>query len=86
MLSALPIDMIERAMVQDREGILIVAKASGLAWSTVKAILLLCADKGGISPQALEQCRELFNKLKRATAQQVIAFQQKRRTSQLPDD
>src|SRR5450759_398053 len=58
MLTALPIDMIERAMVQDREGVLIVAKASGLAWSTVKAILLLCADKGGMSAQALEQCRE----------------------------
>ena len=85
-LAGLPIDMIERAMVQDREGVLIVAKASGLAWSTVKAILLLCADKGGISPQALEQCRELFNKLKRETAQQVIAFQQKRRATPLPGD
>ena len=85
-LAGLPIDMIERAMVQDREGVLIVAKASGLAWSTVKAILLLCADKGGISPRALEQCRELFNKLKRETAQQVIAFQQKRRASPLPGD
>ena len=86
MLSALPIDMIERAMVQDREEtILIVAKASGLAWATVKAVLLLCADKGGMSAQALEQCRMIFNKLKRETAQQVIEFQQKRRASPLPD-
>jgi len=86
LLASLPIDVIERAMVQDREGVLIVARASGLAWSTVKAILLLCADKGGISPQTLEQCRELFNKLKRETAQQVIAFQQNRRASALPGD
>jgi uncharacterized protein (DUF2336 family) len=87
MLSALPIDMIERAMVQDREeAVLIIAKASGLAWATVKAVLLLCADKGGMSAQALEQCRTVFNKLKRETAQQVIAFQQKRRASPLPGD
>jgi uncharacterized protein (DUF2336 family) len=83
MLSALPVDVIERAMVQDREEtILIVAKASGLSWPTVKAVLLLCADKGGMSPYALEQCRTVFNKLKRETAQQVIAFQQKRQASQ----
>ena len=83
-LAGLPIDMIERAMVQDREGVLIVAKASGLNWSTVKAILLLCADKGGMSPQAIEQCRELFDKLKRETARQVIAFQQKRPARPVP--
>ena len=51
-----------------------------------RSILLLCADKGGMSPQAIEQCRELFNKLKRETARQVIAFQQKRRASPLPGD
>ncbi len=82
LLTGLPIDVIERAMVQDREGVLIVAKASGLSWSTVKAVLLLCADKGGLSPQHLEQCRMLFHKLKRETAQQVIAFQQKRQAGQ----
>jgi len=82
MLSALPIDVIERAMVQDREEtILIVAKARGLSWATVKAVLLLCADKGGMSAHALEQCRTVFNKLKRETAQQVVAFQQKRQAS-----
>jgi uncharacterized protein (DUF2336 family) len=83
LLSGLPIDVIERAMVQDREEtILIVGKASGLSWPTVKAVLLLCADKGGMSAQALEQCRTVFNKLKRETAQQVVAFQQKRQAGQ----
>lgn len=83
-LTALPVDVIERAMVQDREEtILIVAKASGLVWPTVKAVLLLCAGKGGMSAHALEQCRAVFNKLKRETAQQVIAFQQKRQASRL---
>jgi hypothetical protein len=62
--------------------VLIVAKASGLSWPTVKAVLHLCAGKGGISPQALEQCRELFNKLKPETAREVISFQRKRHAGQ----
>lgn len=81
-LADLPIDVIERSMVQDREGILIVAKASGLTWPTVKAILLLCAGKGGIPSQTLEQYRELFKKFRRETALQVIAFQRKRQADQ----
>ena len=82
-LCALPIDVIERAMVQDREEtILIVAKANGLAWPTVKAVLRLCAGKRGVSAQALEQSLAVFNKLKRETAQQVIEFQRKRQATQ----
>src|SRR5665647_3053757 len=82
-LCELPIDIIERAMVQDREEtILIVAKAGGLSWPTVKAVLRLCAGKRGMSAQALEQNMTVFNKLKRETAQQVIEFQRKRRTAQ----
>lgn len=78
-LSALPIDVIERAMVQDREEtILIVVKAIGMSWPTAKAVLLLCAGKRGFSPNALEQRRAVFNRLNRATAQQVVEFQRKR--------
>lgn len=79
-LCALPIDAVERAMVQERpETILIIAKAIGLSWLTAKAILLLRAGKRGMSPHALEQCMADFARLKRETAQQVIAFQLKRR-------
>ena len=81
-LTELPLDIVERAMVQDREGMLIVAKASGLSWPTVKAVLQLCAEKGGLSPQVIEQNHTLFNKLKRETAQQVIAFQRKRQSGE----
>lgn len=78
-LCALPINIIERAMVQDREEtILIVVKAAGLSWPTAKAVLLLCAGKRGISRQGLEQCLAVFNRLKRETAQQVVEFQRRR--------
>jgi uncharacterized protein (DUF2336 family) len=78
-LCALSIDVIERAMVQDREEtILIVMKAIELSWPTAKAVLLLCAGQHGLSPNALEQRRAVFNRLNRTTAQQVVEFQRKR--------
>jgi uncharacterized protein (DUF2336 family) len=80
MMCALPIDVIERVMVQDlEETILIVAKAIGLSWSTVKAVLRLCAGKGGVSEQALGRSLAVFSKLKQETAQQVVEFQRKKR-------
>jgi uncharacterized protein (DUF2336 family) len=77
-LCALPIDVIERVMVQDRaDTILIVAKAGGLSWPTAKSLLALCAGKTPISPYALGQQYAVFNRIKRSTAQQIIAFLRK---------
>ena len=81
-LSALPIDVVERVLVQDRvETILIVAKAIELSWPTVRSLLLLRAGKGGLSPQALEQHMASFMRLKRATALQAIEFLRKRQAA-----
>lgn len=75
----LPIEMVERAMVLDREEtILIVAKAIGLSWQTTKAVLLMCAGKGGLAADTMERCRTVYNNLKRETALQVIKFQRSR--------
>ena len=74
--------IIERAMVQDREEtILIVVKAIGFSWATAKAVLLLCADKRGISTHTLDQCLTVFNKLKPETAKLVLEFQRKRQVA-----
>jgi uncharacterized protein (DUF2336 family) len=81
-LSALPIDVVERVLVQDRmETILIVAKAMDVSWQTVRSLLLLRAGKGGLSPQALEQHMASFMRLKRATALQAIEFLRKRQAA-----
>ena len=80
LLGALPIEVVERAMVRDRlEAVLIIAKAIGLSWPTAKAVLLLCTGRQGLSASALEESRTTFNKLKRETAIKVIEFQQRRR-------
>jgi uncharacterized protein (DUF2336 family) len=80
LLSNLPIDLVERAMVMDREEtILIVTKAIGLSWLAAKAVLNLCAGKGGLAPDTLEKCRTTYNNMKRETALQVVKFQRERR-------
>ena len=84
-LSDLPIEMIERAMVQEDAGTtLIVTKAIGFSWTTAKAVLLLRAGKRGIAPHALEQYMANFTRLKRETARQVLKFQRSRRMAAPP--
>ena len=84
-LCDLPIEAIERAMVQEDVGTtLIVTKAIGFSWSTAKAILLLRAGKRGIAPHELEQYSADFARLKRETAQQVINFQRNRQMAAPP--
>jgi len=81
-LSDLPIDVVERMLVQDRaETILIVAKVMVLPWPTVRALLLLRAGKGGLSTQVLEQLMTSYMRLKRATALQAIEFLRKRQAA-----
>jgi uncharacterized protein (DUF2336 family) len=75
----LSIDAVEAAMVQDRtETIMIVGRAIGLSWLTMKAVLVLRAGKRGMSKQTLEEYMVSFGHLKRETAQLVIEFQRKR--------
>ncbi len=79
LLCDLPIEAVERAMVQDQpESVLIIAKAIGITWPTVKLILKLRAGERGIGSHELEQCLGTFTRLKPATAQQVVEFQRKR--------
>lgn len=81
-LCKLPVDVVERAMVQDgTETILIIAKSVGLSWAALKAVLLLAGGKGDLPEHVLEQSRMVFNKLRRETAIQVVQFQQSRQTA-----
>ncbi len=78
-LCDLPIAVVERAMVQDRpETILILAKAAGLAWAGAKAILWIRVGKSGVSTTELEQCLASFERLKPATAKQIVRFHRMR--------
>jgi uncharacterized protein (DUF2336 family) len=75
-LSELPTHAVERAIVHDRvESILIICKATGVSWNTVRAVLMLRAGKGGLSKHELEHYLTLFTRLKQETARHVLKFQ-----------
>jgi len=78
-MSELPLEFVELAMKQERaEMVLIIAKAIGLSWSTVKAIL--CARLGGrpISGGEIAQCLASYERLKAGTAQEIVRFHRMR--------
>ena len=76
MLCDLPIDAVDRALVQDRpDAVLVTGKAIGMSWPTTKSILRMRAGARGISPGAFEECERTFSRLKPAIARQVIEFQ-----------
>jgi uncharacterized protein (DUF2336 family) len=75
MLSGMRIEIVERAMMQERsETLLILTKALGLSWPTVKSLLLLRSHGQGMSVQDLDQCLTNFQRLKQLTARQILCF------------
>jgi uncharacterized protein (DUF2336 family) len=75
LISNLPIAVVERAFVDQRpEQLIVVGRAVGLAWETVKAMLALCVDFGISTTSELELSFETFMRLKVETAKKAIRF------------
>lgn len=75
----LPVPPIVQAMKSPRtETLIILAKAVGMSWPTVKNLLLLNTEPPGLSDHALDQCLGTYTRLKPSTAHQVLQFQQRR--------
>lgn len=82
LLCELPIEQIELAMAGDRpETVIILAKAIGMSWPTVKALLTMRSAGQGHPDHVFEQCLGTFSRLKPATARQVLEFQRRRAAS-----
>ena len=77
-LCAVPVEVVDRLMNGERaDPVLILARASGFGWSTVKAILN--ARPGAKpSPHALDVARDNFERLTVTAAQRVVRFWQVR--------
>jgi uncharacterized protein (DUF2336 family) len=74
----LSLPTVERALMQDLpDKVLILGKAIGLTWSTVKAILLMRAAQGITSTGDVSKCRVVFERLEVATAQDILRFYRK---------
>src|SRR5882757_5173100 len=74
-LANVTVSIAENMMIETRaEGVMILAKVSGLSWSTVRAIINLRDDISGGEPTDLQACKETYERLRPSTAQQVLRF------------
>lgn len=86
-LAKVPINIADRLMAGDQpDPVLILCKAVGLGWPTVKAIVMLRSDgKGdgkGMSSRGLDSAFANYGRLSASTAQRVVRFWQVRQNGQ----
>jgi uncharacterized protein (DUF2336 family) len=81
-LARVPVSIAENMMVESRaEGVMILAKVSGMSWTTVKAIINMRDDLSGSERSDLETCKGTYERLRPSTAQQVLRFHRMQQTA-----
>jgi len=84
-LAGCPIEMAERAILNDNPGVVqVVAKAAGCSWATVKALLMMTAADRRMSETDLARAREHYERLESQTARRVLEFYDARRNIASP--
>jgi uncharacterized protein (DUF2336 family) len=83
LMSGVPIEAAETAMLDEvPDTTLILAKAAGLSWTTVKFVLLLRAGGHSVSAHELEAALKSYEQLSDESAQLAVRFYQRRRLAQ----
>lgn len=78
-LCAVPLDVVDRLINGERaDPVLILCRAAGFGWQTVRAIMLSRPGKHGTSTKGLEEAQANFERLSMSTAQRVVSFWQVR--------
>jgi uncharacterized protein (DUF2336 family) len=81
-LANVSVSVAETMMIETHaEGVMILAKVSGISWSTVKAIINMRDDLSGMEPTNLAVCRATYERLRPSTAQQVLRFHRMQQTA-----
>jgi uncharacterized protein (DUF2336 family) len=74
-LANVPVFIAENMMIETcAEGVMILAKVAGMSWSTVRAIINMRDELFGTDPTDLQTCKATYDRLRPATAQQVLRF------------
>ena len=74
-LANVPVSIAENMMIETRaEGVMILAKVSGMSWPTVKAVINMRDDLSGMDRADLPACKATYERLRPSTAQQVLRF------------
>jgi uncharacterized protein (DUF2336 family) len=78
-LCAIPMDVVDRLMGDERpDPVLILGKAIGFSWPTVRAVVGVRAGPDPVSNEAIDEAFGNFQRLSPATAQRVVRFWQAR--------
>lgn len=84
-LCGVPVEMVERLFLGERpDPILVLARAVGLGWPTLKSILKVRSASGQMGLSELEAIRASYEKLTANTARRVLRFWQVRENSARP--
>jgi uncharacterized protein (DUF2336 family) len=74
-LGPFPVDLVERALLDKGEDmILILAKAAGCSWTTAKELLLMHIAERNVQPDNLARFFDRYKKLPRETARNIVNF------------
>jgi uncharacterized protein (DUF2336 family) len=74
-LGRFPVDLVERALLDKGEDmVLILAKAAGCSWTTVKELLLMYVAERNLQQDDLTRTFERYSKLTPETARNIINF------------
>jgi uncharacterized protein (DUF2336 family) len=75
----------ENMMIETRaEGVMILAKISGMSWATVKAIINMRDGLSGLTPTDIQSCKATYERLRPSTAQQVLRFHRMQNSTPAP--
>jgi Uncharacterised protein conserved in bacteria (DUF2336) len=86
LLSALPVDVIERALMdRNREMLLVLCKALDFSWDTTMSLLFLGAKDHLITARELKDNERDFGRLKIETSRSILKFYQTRKNSPAAD-
>jgi hypothetical protein len=78
-LGRFPIDLVERALLDEGEDmILIFAKAADCSWITFKELLLMYNARRNLQPDDVTRLFEKYKKLGQGTASKVVNFHERR--------
>jgi uncharacterized protein (DUF2336 family) len=76
-LCAVPLEVADRLMSAERaDPVLILCRAAGFGWQTVRAIILSRPGRQGTSTQGLDEAFANFERLSASTARRVVSFWQ----------
>jgi uncharacterized protein (DUF2336 family) len=84
-LANVSVAIAENMMIETRaEGVMILAKVSGMSWATVKEIINMRDGLSGLAPTDLQSCKAIYERLRPSTAQQVLRFHRMQNSTPAP--